>query len=179
MRRIATVVLASTALLLVLGEPASAQQIRRAEKLLGGNENPPVVTDGTGRFRAEIFDDRIEFRLRYDVAADETDESDVTQAHLHVANPGNNGDIAAFLCSNLGNSATAPECPPSPGEVEGEIVAEDVLAVTEEDPAVTILEAGDLDGLVRLIRQGSVYANVHTADHPAGEVRGQLSPRVR
>ncbi len=180
MRRIATVVLASTALLLVLGEAASAQQIRRAEPLLGGNENPPVVTDGTGRFRAQIFDDRIEFRLRYDVASEGDDgPSDVTQAHLHVANPGINGGIAAFLCTNLGNSATAPECPASPDEVEGEIVAADVLAVTEGDPPVEILEAGDLEGLALLIRQGSVYANVHSDDHPGGEVRGQLSPRVR
>ena len=61
--------------------------------------------------------------------------------------------------------------------IRGEIVAADVLEVTEGDPAVTIIEAGDLEGLARLIRQGSVYANVHSDDFPAGEVRGQLSPR--
>jgi len=173
MRRILTLSLASTALLLVLGNLAAAQQIKRAEKLLGGNENPPVVTDATGNFRARLFADRIEYRLRYDVA-----DSDVTQAHLHVANPGNNGNIAAFLCSNA-DGATAPECPPSPGVVEGEIVAADVLEVIDVAEPVTILEAEDLDGLARLIRQGSVYANVHSVDHPAGEIRGQLSPRIR
>ena len=52
-------------------------------------------------------------------------------------------------------------------------------AVTEGDPAVTIIEAGDLEGLARLIRQSSVYANVHSDDFPAGEVRGQLNPRER
>jgi CHRD domain len=175
MRRILTLSLASTALLLVLGNLAAAQQIKRAEKLLGGNENPPVVTDATGNFRAELFADRIEYRLRYDVAAP---DSDVTQAHLHIANPGNNGNIAAFLCSNA--PGATPACPPSPGVVEGEIVAADVREVTDvEDPTVTILEAEDLDGLARLIRQGSVYANVHSVDHPGGEIRGQLSPRIR
>jgi CHRD domain len=178
MRRIATVVLASTALLLALAEAASAQQIRRAEPLLGGNENPPVVTDGTGRFRAEIFNDRIEFRLRYDVAADETPDSDVTQAHLHAANPGVNGGIVVFLCANdpivTPAPATARECPPSPNTVEGEIVADDVLA-----DADGVLQAGDLEGLARLIRQGAIYVNVHSNDHGSGEVRGQMSPRIR
>jgi hypothetical protein len=179
MNRLGLFVLASAGCMLVLSDAASAQQVRRAERLLGGNENPPVITDGTGNFRARLFGDRIEFRLRYDVGFD---NSDVTQAHLHIANPGNNGGIVAFLCSNAGNTpdgATERECPPSPEVITGDIVAADVQAVTEGDPAVTIIEAGDLEGLARLIRQGSVYANVHSDDFPLGEVRGQLSPRKR
>jgi hypothetical protein len=30
--------------------------------------------------------------------------SDALQAHLHIANPGNNGGIVVFLCSNHGNT---------------------------------------------------------------------------
>jgi hypothetical protein len=179
MHRLSLMFLVSAALVLALCDTAAAQQVRRAERLVGANENPPVVTDGSGNFRAVIFADRIEFRLRYDVGAP---DSDVTQAHLHIANPGNNGGIVVFLCSNAGNTpagATQRNCPASPDVVEGEIVAADVLAVTEGDPAVTIIEAGDLDGLARLIRQGAVYANVHSNDFPAGEVRGQLSTRRR
>jgi len=177
--------LLSAALVLVLGGTGSAQDVeslrglQSAERLLGGNENPPVISDGSGRFRATLFNDRIAFTLRYDVASE---DSDVTQAHLHIQNPGNNGGIVAFLCTNLGNTpegATQRDCPASPGEVDGDIVAGDVAMVAEGDPPVTIIEAGDLEGLARLIDQGAVYANVHSDDHPGGEIRGQLNPRRR
>jgi hypothetical protein len=158
---------------LVLCDTAAAQQVRRAERMTGANENPPVVTDASGNFRARIFADRIEFRLRYGGL-----EGDVTQAHLHVGNPGNNGAIVVFLCANDPFAppapATAPECPASPNVVEDVIDPADVLA---DDDGV--LEAGDLEGLARLIRQGAVYANVHSGLHGAGEVRGQMSPRIR
>jgi hypothetical protein len=180
MRRFLATLPLSAVFLLALGHPGTAQQVR-SERLLGGNENPPVVSDGSGTFRAEIQDDRIPFRLKYDVGSD---DSDANQAHLHIANPGNNGGIVVYLCSNLDNTpegATVRECPQSPGEVRGEIVAQDVLQVAEGTPPdqTIIIGAGDLDGLKRLIQQGSVYANVHTTTHGAGEVRGQMSPRRR
>jgi CHRD domain len=153
----------------------------RTERLVGGNENPPVISEGSGSLRTWFRHDQIAFRLRYDVASM---DSDITQSHLHIGNPGNNGGIVVFLCTNLGNTpmgATARTCPPSPGFVTGRITAEDVLEVTDgvaPDPTV-IIEAGDLDGLKMLIRQGAVYANVHTNDHGSGEIRGQMSPRPR
>jgi hypothetical protein len=172
-----TLLLSATFLPAVGGAQAAAQE--RAEKLLGGNENPPVISEGSGSFTAVSEADTISFELNYDVGAA---ESDVQQAHLHVANPGNNGPIVVFLCSNLGNvppGATAQACPPSPGTVTGNIVAADVLTASEGDPPVEIIAAGDLEGLKRLIEQSSVYANVHTDDHPAGEIRGQMNPRRR
>lgn len=179
MRRFATVLLLSAMFVPTLGDAGSAQQVR-SERLLGGNENPPVISDGTGSFRAQFRDERVEFRLRYDVASEE----DALQAHLHIANPGNNGDIVVFLCSNRGNTpggATQRDCPPSPAQVTGDIVAADVQAVFDGEPSDenVIIKAGDLEGLKRLMDQGSVYVNVHTDDHPAGEIRGQVSARRR
>ena len=185
MRRFAAMLAWSAALLFALGNGGSAQQGKserlhvKSERLLGGNENPPVISDGSGTFRAQLKSDRIPFELRYDVASE---ASDVTQAHLHIANPGNNGGIVVFLCSNLGNTpvgATVRECPDSPGKVTGDITEGDVQPVSEGDPAVEIIAAGDLEGLIRLIQQSAVYANVHTDDHPGGEVRGQMEPRRR
>ena len=158
--------LASGILAATAAGPAAA--IEFSERLVGGNENPPVVSDGSGRFVARIKPDLIRFVLRY------KDLTDVTAAHIHIANPGNNGGVAAFLCS---------PCPPAPAVVRGEIAAQDVLEVTveTEDPAepIVVLEAEDLEGLIRLIRQGATYANVHTMEHPGGEIRGQINPRRR
>ena len=114
MQRVSLIFLAAAGLVLALGDAAAAQDFRRAERLVGANENPPVVSDGTGRFRSQLFPDRVDFTLTYDVAGV---GSDVTQAHLHIANPSNNGGIVVFLCSNAGNTpagATQRDCPPSP-----------------------------------------------------------------
>jgi CHRD domain len=179
MRRFAAMLSVSAAFVLVLSQGGSAQD-ESAERLLGGNENPPVISEGSGRFTATIFEDRIAFELSYDVASE---DSDVTQAHLHIENPGNNGGIVVFLCSNPPveppEGVTQRECPASPGEVEGDINEEDVLQVAVGNPPVTIIKALDLEGLARLIEQSSVYANVHSDKHPAGEIRGQLNPRRR
>jgi CHRD domain len=180
MRQFAVMLLLSATFLPAFSNAGSAQEVR-SERLLGGNENPPVISDGSGRFRAHFKGDLITFELRYNVASA---QSDVLQAHLHIANPGNNGGIVVFLCSNIDNTpegATQRDCPPSPGEVTGDIVAGDVQAVSEGEPPdeIVIIEAGDLEGLERLIEQSSVYVNVHSDVHPAGEVRGQMEPRRR
>ena len=178
MRRFATTLCLSGAFVFALGNAGSAQQVG-SEELLGGHENPPVISDGTGDFTAVLDVDRIPFQLTYDVASE---GSDADRAHLHIANPGNNGGIVVFLCSNLGDTPVGAQvraCPPSPGVVSGEILAGDVLAVVDGEPpaATEIIAAGDLEGLNLLMGQGSVYANVHTPAHGSGEIRAQLLSR--
>jgi hypothetical protein len=173
MRRFATTLCLSGAFLFALGTAGSAQQVG-SEELLGGHENPPVISDGTGDFTAVLDVDRIPFQLTYEVASE---GSDADRAHLHIANPGNNGGIVVFLCSNLGDTPVGAQvrpCPPSPGVVSGEILAGDVLAVVDGEPPAEIIAAGDLEGLKLLMEQGSVYANVHTPAHGSGEIRAQL-----
>jgi hypothetical protein len=173
MGRFAVTLMLSATFLPALASAQTATQ-DRAERLLGGNENPPVISEGSGSFTATSEADAINFELNYDVGT----ESEVQQAHLHVGNPGTNGPIVVFLCSNL-PGATAQACPPLAGTVTGDIIAADVLAAAVGDPPVEIIAAGDLEGLKLLIDQSSVYVNVHTVDHPAGEIRGQMNPRRR
>jgi hypothetical protein len=175
MRRSAATLALSVAFLFALGNAGSAQQVN-SENLLGGHENPPVISTGSGDFTASIQVDRISFTLTYQVASA---SGDAAQAHLHIANPGNNGGIVVFLCTNLNNTPVGAQvrpCPPSPGPVTGDIVAADVQAVVDGEPptATQVIGVGDLEGLKLLIQQGAVYANVHTPAHASGEIRGQL-----
>jgi CHRD domain len=177
MSKFATILSLSAMFLPALGDAASAQE-ERSERLLGSNENPPVISAGSGSFDVSFEDDSATFRLRYDVASE---ASDATQAHLHIGNPGNNGGIVVWFCANPPIEAPegTPQCPPSPAELTGDIVAADVQAVAEGEPPVEIIAAGDFEGLQRLIEQSSVCVNVHSDNHPPGEIRGQMNPRRR
>jgi hypothetical protein len=49
MGRIAAMLSVSAAVKLLLSGTGSAQDIEPAERLLGGNENPAIISDGSGR----------------------------------------------------------------------------------------------------------------------------------
>lgn len=82
-----------------------------------------------------------------------------TQAHIHgPADRGENAGIAIWLCDSETNPgpATAPACSET---TAGELV-EGSVSVSPEQLA--------------LLDSGETYVNVHTGDHPGGEVRGQI-----
>jgi hypothetical protein len=146
--------------------PAHAQGTMTAN-LRGFQEVPALSTPAAGSFSATLSEDgtEIEFELSYFRL-----KGNVTQAHIHFGQPGVNGGISIFLCSNLGNGpAGTPACPASPGEVSGIRVAADVIG-----PSGQGIPAGDLAGILRAIRTGNAYANVHSDLYPGGEIRGQI-----
>ena len=136
------------------------------EDLSGYEEVPTLSTSGHGSLRAEIRNGRIEYRLRY---ADL--EAPVLQAHIHLGREATNGGISAFLCSDLPNPpAGTPACPgTNTGEVSGTIEPEDVIGPTEQGIAPR-----EFDELLRAIRAGATYANVHSEKYRTGEIRGQI-----
>jgi hypothetical protein len=67
MRRFAMILMLSATFLPAPGNADSEEQRLRSEDILGGNENPPIISDGSGSFRARFEDDEIAFRLSYDV----------------------------------------------------------------------------------------------------------------
>jgi hypothetical protein len=130
-------------------------------RLSGFQENPAIFTAGEGTARFKFGRDNIEFELRY---TNLTGAPNV--AHLHLGGPGVNGGVFVFLCGGGGK----PACPASnSGSVSGTIVAGDLQAIAAQG-----FPAGNLDAAKRAIRAGAVYANMHTAMFPAGEIRGQL-----
>jgi hypothetical protein len=135
------------------------------EHLKGYEEVPAVSTLASGEFSAKVRDSAIEYRLSYSGL-----EGDVQQAHIHLGQERVNGMISVFLCSNLGNGPAGTQaCPPAPATVSGTIGPSDVIG-----PAAQGIAPGEYAELLRAIRAGVTYANVHSTKFPGGEIRAQL-----
>ena len=131
-------------------------------RLNGWEEDPSQVTTGKGRFSAEVVSaTRIDFKLSY-----EDMEGPVFMAHIHIGSRHESGGISAWLCGGT----TQPACLPGPdGTVNGTIEAADITG-----PAGQGVEPGNFADLIRAVRRGETYTNVHTTDRaPGGEIRGQ------
>jgi CHRD domain len=137
-------------------------------ELTGYQEVPALSTPGHGTFKAKI--DTVAKEIKWTETFGAT-ETAVTQSHIHFENRTNSGPIVVFLCSNLGNGPAGTQaCPANGGTISGTIKPADVGA----GAAAQGIAAGEWDELVRAIRAGATYANVHTVGRPGGEIRGQL-----
>ena len=127
------------------------------------NETPLTLsTTGRGTLRIKIESDGIHYRLRYQGL-----ESNALFAHIHLGEEHLTGGVIAFLCGGGDKGA----CPAREGEVTGVIDNSDVIG-----PAAQGLPPGPgaLSEAIKAIRNGAVYANVHTMTFPSGEIRGQI-----
>jgi hypothetical protein len=134
----------------------------RAE-LRGLNEVPPTTSQGSASLRAQLDEEAqtIDFTIDY---ADLTVAPSV--AHIHFGPTKVNGGVMVFFCGGGGK----PACPTTTtGTLSGTIAAADVLG-----PAAQGVTAGDFADVVRAIRTGNSYANMHTTTFPGGEVRGKV-----
>jgi hypothetical protein len=158
----------SLALLAVAAQTAvaAAQNIGTATaKLSGFEEVLPISTRARGNFEAKIQNDEIRWTLNY------RGLPDVSQAHIHFAQEGVNGGIVIFLCSNLSNGPTGTKtCPQPNGNVSGRTRANRVVGGASAQG----IAAGELGKVIRAIRAGVAYVNVHSTSFPGGELRGQL-----
>ena len=133
--------------------------------LSGFNEVPPINTNGEAKFKMKIEGNQIIYTLTYSGLT-----SNITQSHVHFGQKGVNGGIFFFLCSNLGNGpAGTPTCPATGGTVTGTITAASIVPVAAQNVA-----SGDFASALNIIRTGEGYANLHTMNFPAGEIRGQV-----
>lgn len=130
-------------------------------RLKGFEEVPSVSTVASGKFRATInrSEQRVDYKLSYRGL-----EAPVLFSHIHLGQKDANGGVSVFLCGG----GAAPPCPQS-GTVEDSFGPADVIG-----PANQGIAAGEFDELVRAIRAGVTYANVHSEKFPGGEIRGQI-----
>ena len=96
--------------------------------------------------------------------------ANVTQAHIHFGKEHVPGGIMVFFCTNLGNGPAGTQaCPVIGGTISGMFTAGSVIAVPGQH-----ITAGDFNALAQAILSNTAYANIHTTNFPAGEIRGQV-----
>jgi CHRD domain len=160
---------------------------------IAGSAGPPVVspalrgavsTGARGNFKAELKGDEIEYTLSYKGL-----EGAVTQAHIHFGQRHTVGGIVVWLCQTQGVpapsapidvSTVTPLCPgTTEGVVSGTITPAQVLAVAGQGFELAQSPSERFDRLVKAIRAGATYANVHSMLFPPGEIRGKVGDRKR
>jgi hypothetical protein len=139
-----------------------------AAKLQGYSEVPAIATGASGSFKATVraHDGAIDYTLSYTGL-----EADVRQAHIHLGQTSVNGGVMVFLCQTTFNpdpTGLAPTCVQD-GSVSGTITAANVIGPTGQG-----VDAAEFAEVVRAIRSGVAYANVHTVKFASGEIRGQI-----
>src|SRR5207249_11301755 len=137
-----------------------------------GHDRLVNVSPATGSLRLFINDraGTIDYELTYDNLV-----GTVTQSHIHVGQMSVNGGITLWLCGTSFSATTpgpagTPTCPAGrSGTVTGTLTAANVQPITAQ-----LVTAGDLDDVIRAIRSGVAYGNVHSTVELGGEIRAQL-----
>lgn len=134
---------------------AYASQTNFVAVLSGGEEVPAIETKSRGVASFQLSPDGSELSYRLIVA----NINDVSAAHIHLAPPGVNGPVVAFLFNG-------PTIESANGVLaQGTITADDLTGP---------LAGQSLSGLMAEIEAGNTYVNVHTSANPGGEIRGQI-----
>jgi hypothetical protein len=134
--------------------------------LEGFEEVPSVSSTGWGEFDARLVEDeKIHFVFRYAGL----EGGDSLFAHVHFGQLSVNGGVSFFLC---GGSTKPTPCPNVEGTVEGDITPADVIGPNGQG-----IEPGSFGEIVRAMRAGYAYVNIHTTRWPGGEIRGQISAK--
>ena len=137
---------------------ATALAVSFSARLSGREEVPPVHTRATGRVVFTFITDHGEIALDYKIYVEHI--KDVTAAHIHLGEEGKNGPPVAVLFNG----------PEKKGYIHGLLAHGRITA----NDLIGPLEGKELPDLMNEIVHDNAYVNVHTAEHPAGEIRGQL-----
>jgi hypothetical protein len=157
-RSLHLVILASALLsLLLLATTYSnftyAQNKFRA-KLDPNNEVPPVNSTAEGVATFKVKDDAIKSKINI------TGITDVSGAHINTGKEGENGEPIVDLLKTGEKNKT-----PGGVTIEGNFTASDFEGS---------MKGKALSDLQSAMGTNETYINIHTSDHPDGEIRGQI-----
>ena len=132
--------------------------------LSGRQEVPVVRTAGKGHFTLTMTNaTSFSYELSYTGLS-----GNAILAHIHFGQPGASGGVLVDICGTPGK----PTCPTgTAATITGTIAAADIKALAAQG----FPTAGDFAGFVEELRAGLMYVNVHTAQSPSGEIRGQIA----
>ena len=116
----------------------------------GVNSVPYVMTDAQGGLKLELNDSMLMVSGSVTMLTGDFDYSVQGGAHLHIASAGQNGPISIPLVADTLNRSKAAEF--------------------SVDSNTFMLDSTQLAAL----RNGRVYANIHTTEYQSGEARGQI-----
>ena len=123
-------------------------------KMTGTQEVPPKDTKATGTATFVPTPDQMTLAYRVD-----SNTNYNTMANIHKGKAGENGPIVVtFFTSTPGGIV--------PFTAHGNLRANDL-----EGP----LAGKQIADLIKMIKDGDAYVNVHTVQNPNGEIRGQIS----
>ncbi len=131
---------------------AYADDLKFEAELSGAQEVPSVVTEGVGEAKFESDGTSVDFELKWDDL-----NASAFAAHIHCGVTGMNGPVGV----NLFAGAMGTE-----GEVKGTFAAPNPGNACGWDDLADVLGA---------MATGGAYVNVHTTQHPGGEIRGQVA----
>ena len=149
---------------------AHADPITLGTVLLGANEVPPVTTPGMGAVFAVL--DPTAKTLQINAAFFGLTSND-TAAHIHCCAP---------LGTNAGVATMVPAFTGFPLGVTQGIYMSPVFDLSQAsfyNPAFVTLQgslAAAETSFINGLENGLTYFNIHTANNPGGEIRGQLLP---
>jgi hypothetical protein len=127
-------------------------------ELSGQNEVPPVQTSATGEAEFTVpANDTMKYRVNV------TGIMNASGAHIHMAKEGENGEVIADLL----NTPTSKDKDTAYGMIFRGNLSDSSL----KGP----MQGKTLDDLAGAMDSGDTYVNVHTAENPNGEIRGQIA----
>ena len=144
--------------LIVVGTAATqsfAQNEKYRAKLDGGNEVPPVNTTADGVINFKSQASSMSWKMNI------TGITDATGAHIHKGRNGTNGNVVVDLLK-LSKHSNSPQGMVMRGNITDSSLTGPMKGQTVKD-------------LQTAMANGDTYVNVHTKDHPNGEIRGQIN----
>jgi hypothetical protein len=138
-------------------------------RLNGYQETPSLSSTGVGDFRAKLVEpEKLHFVFTYS-GLEGGSSATLPFAHVHFGQRSVAGGVSFFLC---GGSTKPALCPYPAGTVEGDITPADVIGPNGQG-----IEPGSFAEILRAMRAGNAYANIHTVRWMGGEIRGQINDR--